>query len=129
MDLFERATREKFRFETPRGYASVEDLWDLPLRSERGPSLDGIAIALHQELESRKVVSFVDASATDETTRLRFDVVLHVIGVRKAEAEAKLNEKKQADLRQKVLAVIAEREADDLRSKPLEELRAMINEA
>ena len=31
MNIFEQAARQAFRFESPKGFLTVEDLWNLPL--------------------------------------------------------------------------------------------------
>ena len=41
-DLFAKATRDKVKFVTVKGEISIEDLWDLPLTSEKGFDLDSI---------------------------------------------------------------------------------------
>ena len=43
MNIFEQATRQAFRFESPKGFLTVEDLWNLPLTNNTGrANLDGI---------------------------------------------------------------------------------------
>jgi hypothetical protein len=57
MDIFEKASREKLRFSTSQGQFSVEDLWNLPLTSPSGRSVNlyDIANGLNKELkESQK---------------------------------------------------------------------------
>ena len=46
MNLFEIASRKKLRIPTTKGDLTVEQLWDLPLKST-GLSLDKIAIDLN----------------------------------------------------------------------------------
>ena len=53
MNLFEIASRNKLRVPTTKGDLTVEQLWDLPLKSANGLSLDSIAIALNKQLESK----------------------------------------------------------------------------
>ena len=108
MDIFERASRLKLRFETSKGQLSAEDLWDLPLTSARGQAcLNGIAIDLHGRLKDEPIFFFVGAApAADPTLQLRFDVVKHVIDARvadnaaAAEAREKLARVCPADLSQ-----------------------------
>ena len=49
-DLFAKATRDKVKFVTVKGEISIEDLWDLPLTSEKGFDLDSIARKIAKEL-------------------------------------------------------------------------------
>lgn len=88
MNLFEIASRNKLRVPTTKGDLTVEQLWDLPLKSANGLSLDSIAIALNKQLES-KATSFVDEVQAPESsnTKVLFDIVLYIISVRKAEAK------------------------------------------
>lgn len=127
--MFDKATRLKLRFTTSKGEASVEDLWDLPLTSERGhPNLDAIAISLNKQLKDADTVSFVMPSKTqDEVTRLKFDIVRHVIEVRLAENAEKAKERERAATKDKILEIIAHKQDESLRNKSIEELQAMIN--
>lgn len=100
MNLFEIASRNKLRVPTTKGDLTVEQLWDLPLKSANGLSLDSIAIALNKQLES-KATSFVDEVQAPESSKLvAFDIVLYIISVRKAEAkQAQEQAAKQSQLK------------------------------
>lgn len=127
--MFEQATRQKLRFDTPRGQISVEDLWDLPLTSGAGkPNLDDIAKAAHRELRSSaETESFVTPASTagSELLQLKFDVVKHVIDVRVAERNAAAEAAKRRETKQRILEIVAMKEDESLRGKSLEELKAM----
>ena len=42
IDIFKQAAKAKLRFPSSKGELRVEDLWDLPLTSKTGPSLDSL---------------------------------------------------------------------------------------
>lgn len=88
MNLFEIASRKKLRIPTIKGDLTVEQLWDLPLKST-GLSLDKIAIDLNKQLENTSI-SFVDEvkDTKSTNTKVLFDIVLYIISVRKAEVKA-----------------------------------------
>ena len=123
--MFEKASRLKLRFDTPKGQLSVEDLWDLPLTSIVGKAtLDSIAIELNKQLKNSDEVSFVRAEKkSDPTVQLKFDIARHIIEVRMAENAAAATERAASERQQKLLAIIAKREDADLENLPLDELR------
>lgn len=125
--MFDKATRLKLRFTTSKGEATVEDLWDLPLTSERGhPNLDAIAIFLNKQLKEADEVSFVLPSKTkDEITRLKFDLVRHIIEIRMTENAEKMKERDNADKKQRILAILADKQDETLKSKSVEELQVL----
>lgn len=129
--MFEKASRLKLRFATAQGEMMVEDLWDIPLTG-RGPrtSLDSIAITLYEELQATAVVSFVNSPAkADEETQLKFDVVKHIIDVRKKEADDALLERQRAERKQKLLSILARKEDNELENLPVDEIRKLVNES
>ncbi len=130
--MFEKASRLKLRFDTMQGSLSAEDLWDLPLTNRAGPrtSLDSIAIKLYEELQSTNVVSFVNTPAkADEELQLKFDIVKHIIDVRKKETEDALKERERAERKQKLLNILARKEDNELENLPVDELRKLVNES
>ncbi len=128
--MFEKATRMKLRFETPKGQLDVEDLWNLPLTSNMGKAnLDDVARLLHKQLKSGDNISFVEKDKkSDETIQLKFDIVKHIIDVRLTESEAAKNARLRAEQKQQLLALIAEKEGDTLKGLSLEELRKKVAE-
>ena len=58
-NMFEQATRNKLRFESTKGPLSVEQVWDAPLTSRNGFSLDDIAKQAKRELDALSEESFV----------------------------------------------------------------------
>jgi hypothetical protein len=125
MTPFERATKQKLRFDTSVGRISVEDLWDLPLEH-----LDKLAQALHKEVEAGEDVSFIEAkkpTAAFTELKLKFTVVKRVIEVRmaaqkKAEKAAATKAKKQ-----RILEIMEKKQDESLEGKSLEELQALLD--
>ena len=124
---FEKASRLRLRFATAIGILTVEDLWDLPLTSQRSVSLDDVARALNKELKETETESFVIAAPVkDTTTQLMFDLVKHVIAVRLAEAEEARTAKDRRDKKQKLLGIIARKQDQALEETSVEDLTAMV---
>lgn len=127
--MFEKASRLKLRFDSGKGaQLSAEDLWDLPLTQVGNRvNLDDIARELHRKLKNGDDVSFVDtARKSDAVVQLKFDIVKHIIDVKLAERDARQQEQATAAKREQILQIIAERELDNLKNIPLEELRKMV---
>lgn len=128
MGLFEKASRQKLRFDTVKGSLTIEDLWDLPLTSQRGASLDEIAKGLNRELKDTAQESFVlPATTTNTLAQLKFDIVKHVIDVRQAENAAALVKREAAEKKQRILGIIAKKQDEKLENTSLEELEQMVN--
>ena len=75
-NLFLQATREKFRFESPKGDLSVEQLWDLPLTSRTGFDLDTVAKTVNADLKASNEESFVNVNNNPAVSRLQAKLVL-----------------------------------------------------
>ena len=128
-NLFERATRQKLRFTTISGQFSTEDLWDLPLTSRKGPSLDDIAKDHNLQLKESAEESFVTkASKANTLIQLKFDVVLHVINVKLAEKEAAEIRETLRQKKAKIEGIIAKKGDEALESASVEELQEMLKE-
>jgi hypothetical protein len=129
MNIFEQATRAKLRFSTPAGMLSVEDLWDLPLTSTaKRANLDDVARLLDAELKSTTSISFVsDVSEVNAQTKLAFDVALHIINVKVAEAKAAQEAVAIREKKQKIMAIIEQKQAEALSASSIEDLQQMLN--
>lgn len=125
------AARNKLRFATTRGPIAVEDLFDLPLTSSTGrPNLDDVAKALYARVQADKTaVSFVDDSTApaDTDAAVGLEIVKYVIGIKKAERAAAATAAEKAATKQKLLELIASKKDQELGSKSIEELNAMLN--
>lgn len=133
MSIFEQASREKVRFQTQVGAVSVEDLWDLPLSSKTNkPNLDDIAKGLYKELKNNEdAVSFVNKPATSSQTKreqLKFDIVMHIINVRLEENKVAAKTRENAEKRQKIMEILADREENTLKTASTEDLNKMLDE-
>jgi uncharacterized protein (UPF0371 family) len=126
-ELFETATRNKVRFQTVQGPLTIEDLWSLPLKTTRSDkaSLDALAVGLNRQVQETGTVSFVDEATTPNAeAKLKFDIVLHIIGVKKAEAQAAVDARVKAELKEKIAEAIANKRGEAISAKTLEELEA-----
>jgi len=129
-NLFEYAARYKLRFASVRGELSAEQLWDVPLRSQDGLNLDAVAKAANKAWKTLTEESFVNTEPTPAHERAEkvLEVVKYVIGVKLAEeADAKRRAENKIE-REKLLAILAEKQAGKLSELSERELRRRIEE-
>jgi hypothetical protein len=124
--MFEKASKLKIRFASSKGKLTVEDLWDLPLSSNRDDvvSLDSIAIELNRKIKDNDEESFVvKRSPTRNTLDLKFEIVKHIIKVRLSDIAKNEQRTANAERKAKIISIIAEKQDDSLRNMSLEDLR------
>jgi hypothetical protein len=121
--LFEKATRTKMRFQF-KGLLSVEDLWDLTPNE-----LDAIFKNLNGLLKQASEESLLQVkSSSDQELEAKIEIVKHMVNVKLREAEARANAKNLKAQEQKLLAILASKEEEDLQGKSPEDIRAMLDE-
>lgn len=111
-NIFEYAVRSKLRFQSTKGELTVEQLWDVPLRSRDDFNLNAVAKAANKALKDISEESFVEHTVTPEHTRREVVllIVKHVIDTKLVEEEAA---KKRADNKielEKLLTILAEKQ-------------------
>jgi hypothetical protein len=132
-NIFEQASRLALRFDSPKGKLTVEDLWNLPLKSvsKDKANLDAIAIELHEQVKKTSdVVSFVTPlvdTQKDNEVQLKLDIVKYVISVKLIERDQAAQAADRSAKRQRLLEVLERKENAELESKSAEEIRALIN--
>lgn len=127
--MFKQASKLKLRFDTKKGQITTEDLWDLPLTSRTGVSLDAIAIAVNNELQASKETSFVaEKSDGDSILELKLEILKAVIADRKAENAAKRDEAEKKERKDKIARILENKKDEELAGKSVEELEAMLKE-
>ena len=127
--MFEKAIKQKLRFDSNRGQLTTEDLWDLPLTSRNGFDLDTIAKAVNSKIKEAQEESFVKVRsnpAQDKLT-LQLDILKYIIADKMQEAEAKATAVARQQQRQKLEEVLASKQEDALKGLSVEELQAQIN--
>lgn len=117
--MFEQATRLKLRF-NHKGLCSVEDLWDLSLKS-----LDIIYKELKKQSKEQKEESLLGIKdQNDKILDIKIEIIKYIV-------EVKLMEQKQRQLasqKQKLLAIIAEKEDKKLYDMDIEDLKKLAQE-
>ncbi len=127
MNIFEQATRQAFRFESPKGFLTVEDLWNLPLTSNTGrANLDDIAKGLQAKLTSTALSFVTDTTPVNKVYQAQFDVVIHIINTKISEAKAADQYRLAREKKQKIMAIIEQKSDMRLADSSLEELQAML---
>jgi|JTFO01.1.fsa_nt_gb hypothetical protein len=125
MSIFEKAVRSKVRFETSKGLLTVEQVWDLPL-AKGAVNLNDLAIELHQQINGSATITFVSSASVTpelEAMKLKLEILKHVISVKEAENAEKLAASDKAEKRAQLMAAIAEKQAEAVKGKSLEELQ------
>jgi len=123
MEMFEKATRMKLRYETTAamkcsGLLNTEDLWDLSLEN-----LNELAKALSREVKGTEESFIEPVKQGASVSNLKFEIVKHIIAIKLeklAKAKSAASDKME---REKLLQVIEARESEALKEVPLEDLK------
>jgi hypothetical protein len=128
MNIFEYAARNKVRFQSTRGELSVEQLWDVPLRSRDDFNLNAVAKAANKAWKDLAEDSFVETVKTPEHVRREtaLEVVKHVIEVKLAEEAAADKRAQNKVEKEKLLAILADKQAGKLSELSEKELQRRI---
>ena len=122
MDMFEKAVREKIRFNF-KGSISVEELWDLSLTN-----LDTIYGNLETELERLPKKSLLSTNSTQrEDIEFKQEIIKHIVEVKKEEAEQMSIAKDNSAKKQLILDIIAKKQNQSYENMSVEELMALAN--
>ena len=127
-DLYKQASRLKLRFESNKGFLSVEQLWDVPLMSPSGFCLDHIARNVSLALKDTGEGSFVEDVIPEgkEENELRLEILKDIIAVKIAERKAKQDEKAKAQEKQRLLEILAKKKDSALEELSVEEIQKRI---
>lgn len=122
-NMFEVAVRNKFRFPF-RGLVSTEDLWDLSVQQ-----LDEIFKALKSQEKKAQEESLLNARTPEDTVlEAKIEIIRHIVSVKLEEEEQFKRAKAVQDEKRKIMAVLADKQDEELRNKSSEELQAMLNQ-
>lgn len=129
-NIFEQASCLDLDFPSSAGTLYLNDVWKLPLISSDGRvSLDELAKKYYNLLKNAEQSSFVeDTPAVDVLTQLRFDIVLHIIKVKKDKQLESVRQKEAATKRQKIMDLIERKQDEALSEASIDELRQMLND-
>ena len=118
--MFEQASKLKLRFSC-RGSITVEDLWDLSAKD-----LNEIYIDLAKGKKDTEADSLIN-SREDKILTLKMDILKHIFDAKREEAAAVKIKAEAKRKKQLILEIIDEKSNEDLKSKSVEELQAMID--
>jgi len=128
--IFEKATRDKVRWDSPVGLLSVEQLWDLPLTSANAnrPNLDAMARTVNTELKSLEEGSFVTLKPDPRKAglELQLEVLKRVIAVKLEEREKATKAAANAERKRKLLAALGTKEEAALAGMSKEDIEKEI---
>lgn len=122
MNLFEIASREKYRFPY-KGLISVEDLWDLTL-----PQLDGVYKALSKEVKTQGEDSLMAEAITDKKLSNMIEIVKYIFSVKQQEADARKTASENKKKRERIAEVLAQKEDEALHNMSTDELKKLMTD-
>lgn len=124
-NLFEKASKSKFRFNTLKGVLTTEDLWDLSLES-----LDKIAKDLYKKVKESEEVSFISENKKkkDEVTSDKLEVVKFIINYKLEEAKERKQKAEKLAMKRRIGDEIARKKDNQISEMSLEDLEKLYDQ-
>ena len=130
-NIYKYAAQVGLRFPSRRGELTVEQLFDLPLKTTvvNGIDLNGIAIAVNNQLKALGEESFVEDSSSDPkktALTVQLAILKDVIKTKQDENKAALLKREKAEQRKKILDAMAAKKDAALSAASLEDLEKQL---
>lgn len=126
MEQFITASKMKIRFDTQRGFLTVEDLWDLPLDGGK-VNLDAIAMDLYRQIKEQGTKSFVNKTKlVNNELQTKFDIVVYIIETRLEEGKREKEAAIRKEKKNQILDIIVRKENKDLEEKSIDDLKELL---
>lgn len=126
MNLFEEATRKVYRFPSVVGELTTEQLWHLPLLSDKKPCLNETAKTLAKTIRENEVESFVTSNTTASNNRKvlenKLDIVKYIIDVKQQENASLLEMAAKRDRRLALTKALNDKEEDAIKGMTREQI-------
>lgn len=129
-NIFLQASRLKLRFPSNKGELTTEQLWDLPLSSKTGFDLDSVARAVYSQMNAVAGPGFVAVRSNPlkDKLELSLEIVKHVIATKMAENEVANKRAAAKAERDRLTAILADKQDADLRSLSADEIKRRLIE-
>jgi hypothetical protein len=120
-DLFKIAVKNKYRF-TYKGVQTVEDLWDLSVEE-----LDKIYKTLKTKQKSEAEESLLaTTSKEDKELNNKIEIIKTIVADKLSDKEKSIKAAERRAKNRRILEIMADKQEDELKSKSLDELKAML---
>ena len=121
--IFERALKQKLRFDTNKGKVTIEDLYGMPLTHVSGYDLDTIAKGINRDLKTTAEESFVKPNTPKSTTlSLKLEIVKHVIADKLAIIEAAKSAKERKERKDYLLSIKSDKVDEKTRKMSMKDI-------
>jgi hypothetical protein len=120
-DLFKIAVKNKYRF-IYKGVQTVEDLWDLSVEE-----LDKIYKTLKTKQKSEAEESLLaTTSKEDKELNNKIEIIKTIVADKLSDKEKSIKAAERRAKNRRILEIMADKQEDELKSKSLDELKAML---
>jgi len=131
MDIFERASRGKIRFQSTNGLLSVEALWDLNLvpstrsKFQNETCLDSIAQGVAKALREIGEESFVNINPHPDRSvlELKLEILKHIITSKQKDIETAKTRAANAARRNILMDALANKQSEAIAGMSEEDIR------
>lgn len=123
MNLFEIATRRKYRFATNKGSLSVEDLWDLS-----STQLDATYRVMTKELREQGGESLMQKDNDNTVLADKIEIIKHIFLVKQEEIAARRAAEENRNKRQRIMEILEQKRDASLQNMSEEDLQKMLND-
>jgi len=121
-NLFKKATREAWKFATPKGQLTVIGLWALTLQQ-----LDKVAVKLFEEAQAKEVSFLKKTTKKAALAQEKLDLVLEIMETKQDEIAEHMRAKEIKEEKQRLLALLEKKEQEELEGLSKEEILKMLN--
>lgn len=126
--MYKQAAQLKLRFDTPKGQLSVEQLFDLTM-TDLSLSIRKVNATLKKEKAVDDELAFLEGKDAVETQNsLRFKILKDVYLTKKEARDAAALDYEKKQRNQRIAELIAKKKDEELESKSVEELEAMLKD-